>query len=82
MKFWALALVGALIYARKKEDRMSYLSHSKEEIEELVARYGLDDDMFFGLHEEAKALIERLLNALENRNADDYVERIRAEYSL
>jgi hypothetical protein len=28
------------------------------------------------------ALIEKLLDALEARNADDYVERIRKEYSL
>lgn len=61
---------------------MSYLSHSKEEIEELVAKIGLDDDMFFSLHEDAKALIERLLNALCNRNADDYVDKIREEYGI
>ena len=61
---------------------MSYLSHSKEEIEELVAKIGLDDDMFFSLHEDAKALIERLLNALENRHADDYVDKIREEYGI
>lgn len=29
-----------------------------------------------------EALIERLLDALENRHADDYVESIRKEYSL
>lgn len=61
---------------------MSYLSHSKEEIEELVAKIGLDDDMFFSLHEDAKALIERLLSALCNRNADDYVDKIREEYGI
>lgn len=29
-----------------------------------------------------EGLIEKLLDALEARNADDYVERIRKEYSL
>lgn len=29
-----------------------------------------------------EALIERLLDALESRHADDYVESIRKEYSL
>lgn len=29
-----------------------------------------------------EALIEKLLDALEARNADDYVDRIRQEYSL
>lgn len=61
---------------------MSYLSHSKEEIEDLVAKHGLDDDMFFSLHEDARELIERLFNALCNRHADDYVDKIREEYGL
>lgn len=32
---------------------MSYLEMSEEEIHDLVERGGLDDDMFFSLHEEA-----------------------------
>jgi len=32
---------------------MSYLDMSEEEIHNLVERGGLDDDMFFSLHEEA-----------------------------
>jgi hypothetical protein len=32
---------------------MSYLEMSEEEIHNLVERGGLDDDMFFSLHEEA-----------------------------
>lgn len=61
---------------------MSYLSHSKNEIEELVAKHGLDDDMFFSLHEDARVLIERLFAALERRHADDFVDKIREEYGI
>lgn len=32
---------------------MSYLEMSEEEIHDLVERGGLEDDMFFALHEEA-----------------------------
>ena len=32
---------------------MSYLDMNEEEIHNLVERGGLDDDMFFSLHEEA-----------------------------
>lgn len=32
---------------------MSYLDMSREELEDHVAHGGLDDDMFFSLHEEA-----------------------------
>lgn len=35
---------------------MSYLDMSEEEIHNLVERGGLDDDMFFSLHEEAKEI--------------------------
>jgi hypothetical protein len=33
---------------------MSYLEMSTEQIHDLIERGGLDDDMFFSLHEEAK----------------------------
>ena len=35
---------------------MNYLEMSEEEIHNLVERGGLDDDMFFSLHTEAKEL--------------------------
>lgn len=41
---------------------MSYLEMSEEEIHNLVERGGLDDDMFFSLHEEA-------INALNKTEA-------------
>ncbi len=34
------------------------------------------------LAQKYDALVERLLNALERHNADDYVDSIREEYSL
>ena len=33
---------------------MSYIEMSSEEIHDMVEHNGLDDDMFFALHEEAK----------------------------
>lgn len=33
---------------------MSYIDNTREEIEDRLARYGLDDDMFFSLFDEAK----------------------------
>lgn len=44
---------------------MNYLDKSKEEIEDLVAKYGLDDDMFFDLFDEALELQKRI-EELEN----------------
>jgi len=41
---------------------VSYLEMSEEEIHNLVERGGLDDDMFFSLHEEA-------INALNKTEA-------------
>lgn len=61
---------------------MSYLSMSQEQIEDHVARVGLDDDMFFSLHEDAKSLIAKLFDALCNRHADDLVDELKEEYGL
>jgi hypothetical protein len=43
-----------------EEKIMSYLEMSEEEIHDCVERGGLDDDMFFSLHEDAKARIQLL----------------------
>lgn len=67
---------------------MSYLDMNKDDLEDCVARNGLCDDMFFGLHEDAtshimvlKSLIKRLFNDLENRHGDDLVDEYKEQYN-
>ena len=43
---------------------MSYLEMTEEELHDCVERGGLDDDMFFSLHEEATEEIKRLEHIL------------------
>lgn len=66
---------------------MTYLDAKREDLEDMVARTGLCDDMFFSLHEEAqdridafKGLVGELFNSLERRHADDLVDDYRERF--
>jgi hypothetical protein len=61
---------------------MSYLGMSSEQVEDCVARFGLDDDMFFSLHDSATSLITKLFDALCARHDDDLVDELKEEYGL